>query len=139
MSLPLSGIPAKHWQRFLQIFADGAKDSDNGVMPITASRSPVWRCREKIHLMLLLSLEEAGRDARAGITIPRMERSPAVPQSGSTRTVGETPRGIARPHPGCVGATARSALPRFETALSLIDDIDAALAPHDTVVAVASP
>ncbi len=26
-------------------------------MPITASRSPVWRCREKIHLTLLLSLE----------------------------------------------------------------------------------
>lgn len=88
--------------------------------------------------MLLLSLEEAGRDARAGSTIPRMERSPAVPQSGSTRTVGEPPVDRA-PHPGCVGATARSALPRFETALSLIDDIDAALAPHDTVVAVASP
>jgi hypothetical protein len=27
MSLPLSGIPAKHWQSFLRIFADGAQDA----------------------------------------------------------------------------------------------------------------
>jgi hypothetical protein len=33
----------------------------------------------------------------------------------------------------------RSALPGFEPALGLVDDIDPPLAPYDTVVAVATP
>ena len=43
-------------------------------------------------------------------------------------------------YPGAWGMPEEgSALPGFKTALGLVDDIDAALAPHDTIIAVAPP
>jgi len=41
MAFPLSGIPAKHWQRYIKIFADGAQDAANRPRPCQQSQRAV--------------------------------------------------------------------------------------------------
>lgn len=50
MNFPLSGIPAKHWQRFLRIFADGVQDAriDRGLVSIRQEAQQAGLSQDKI-------------------------------------------------------------------------------------------
>jgi hypothetical protein len=53
MAFPLSGIPAKHWQSFLKIFADGAQSAaiDRGLATIRKDAEKAGLSEEKIALV----------------------------------------------------------------------------------------